>query len=193
MQTGEGTLVDLVLAARAGDDTAWRGLVARFDGMVRAVAAACRLQDSDVADAVQTSWLNAYEQIGSLREPERFGGWLRAIARNASVDICLRAGRERPADDLGVAVADPGLGPEALALRTEVVRDVRAAVATLPLRNRLIVECLFFAGAAYATVAGETGMPSGGIGPTRARTLARLRRQLGRRGHGPDRALATTR
>ena len=190
VRADEDTLEDLVAAAQAGDQRAWLELLARFDGMVHGVAGSFRLQDADVADVVQSTWLSAFEKLGALREPDRFGGWLRTIARNECKDACVRADRERPVEDV-TAVEDPRPGPEALAVRAETALAVRTAVATLPHRNRILVERLFFAVPSdYASVAQETGIPVGGIGPTRARALVQLRTRMARSGYGPVPALA---
>ena len=190
MRADEDTLEDLVAAAQAGDHRAWLELLERFYGMVHGVARSFRLQDADVADVVQNTWLSAFEKLGALREPDRFGGWLRAIARNECRDTCVRAGRERPVDEVA-AGEDPRPGPETLAVRAETALAVRAAVATLPHPNRVLVEHLFFAVPSdYARVAQETGIPVGGIGPTRARVLAALRARMARSGYEPGTALA---
>ena len=159
MSNGEDPVAALVAAARDGDHGSWLELVARFDGMVHAVPARFRLQDADADDVVQSTWLSAFEQIGRLRAPERFGGWLRAIARNECRDACARADRECPAEGLDDAVEEPSPGPELLILRAESNRAVRAAVAELPRRSRVLVETLFFAPQNdYAAVARITGM-----------------------------------
>lgn len=191
MRVDECRLEDLVTAAQAGDHRAWLQLLARFDGMVHGVAWSFRLQDADVADVVQNTWLSAFEKLGALREPDRFGGWLRTIARNECKDACMRADRERPVEDVAAAAAEPRPGPEALALRAETALAVRAAVATLPYRSRILLERLFFAvHSDYADVARETGIPLGGIGPTRARALLQLRTRMARTGYGPGLAVA---
>lgn len=189
----EERVADLVVAAQAGDLSAWPRLTARFDGMVRATAARYRMQDADAADVVQSTWLSAYEQLGALREPERFGGWLRVIARNECLDVWAHAARERPAEELVAAVVDSSPGAEELVLRAEAARAVRVALAGMPGQSRTLVEELFFLGPVdYAAVARSTGRAIGGIGPTRARVLLRLRTQLVRRGFGPSAVLTGT-
>ena len=72
MRDAEGaTIAELVVAAQAGDRGAWNELVARYDGVVRAVANRAWLQDADVADAARGTWLSALEQLGRLPE---YGG-----------------------------------------------------------------------------------------------------------------------
>jgi RNA polymerase sigma factor (sigma-70 family) len=191
MQASASTVQDLVVAAQAGDHGAWRELMVRYDRMVRGAASAFRFQDADVADVAQATWLSAFEQLGALRQPERFGGWLRTIVRNECRDVYWRADRERPADQVGAVVEEPSPGPEALALQCEIVRAIRDAVGDLPDRSQVLVEHLYFAPeCGYASVAQVTGMPLGSVGPTRSRVLVVLRNRLERRGFGPDRAVA---
>src|SRR4051794_41809130 len=73
----ELSVTELVVLARAGDQRAWREIMTRYGGLVRAVVGSFRLQEADAADTVQNIWLRAVERLDTLREPERLGGWLR--------------------------------------------------------------------------------------------------------------------
>jgi RNA polymerase sigma factor (sigma-70 family) len=178
--TDDRTVAQLVVAAQAGDHRSWDELLARFDGMVHSVAAGYRLQDADTADAVQSTWLRAVEQLQSVRDPERFGGWLRAIARREC--LTLRAARRREHLDAraGEHVAEPEPGPEDQAVHAELRRAVRTAVETLTGRGRILVEAQYFQHrpTGYTMIAEAADMPMGSIGPTRARALRVLRRRL---------------
>lgn len=177
------TVEDLVRAAVAGHNGAWQQLVDRYDGMLRAVAVGFRLREADTADVVQTTWLRAIEQIGTLRSPERFGGWLRAIVLRECLDLRRFGRREYLDARLADHAVEPAPGPEAEALRAELRRQVRAAVDTLTGRNRAVIEVLFYRPTMdYAAVASEAGMPHGSIGPTRARAFHAVRQHLVRTG-----------
>lgn len=186
------TVTELVVAAQAGDRAAWATLVTRYDGMVRAVATGFRLQDADVGDAAQETWLRALEQLASLRQPERFGGWLRTIVTRE----CLGefAARRRVHLDSRVAehIVETAPGPEEQALRAETQRAVRSAVDTLSGRGRIVLEILFYPPrtADYAVIAEAANIPMGSIGPTRARALQVLRRRLEYTGFRPCPAAA---
>lgn len=191
MEVRERALEELVRAAGHRDPVAWLELIRRYDGMIRAVARGFGLQDADVADVAGATWLLAVEQLHTLRGPERFGGWLRAIARHQCCDTCVRNHREQPAPDAGETELEHTAGPEALVLRRETAVAVRAAVADLPDRSRLLVHHLYFGPQLdYVGVARATGMAVGGVGPTRARALCTLRKGLARRGFGPAGPLA---
>ena len=83
--------------AQAGDPDAFAELVRRYAAMVNGYALATT-GDPDLADdATQQAFITAWRNLGSLRHPERFGGWLRGIARFE----CLHLLRQRrPERDL---------------------------------------------------------------------------------------------
>jgi len=90
-----------------------------------------------------------------------------------------RAGRTAPADEAVFdrlattdVVEDDG--------EAERARVVRAAVTTLPPRDRALLGLLAAdPPLSYDEIAAALDMPRGSIGPTRARCLDRLRRSLG--------------
>ena len=110
----ETSIVDLVDAARRGDHRAWDALVARYGGMVWAVARAHRLCDADAADASQATWLKLLEHVGSIKDPAALGGWLATTARRECLRILRNAAR---VDPLGGRARDrrrrPGAGRSA--------------------------------------------------------------------------------
>jgi RNA polymerase sigma factor (sigma-70 family) len=95
-------VADLVRAAGAGDQNAWNSLVDRYSGLVWHIARGHRLGEADANDVVQTVWLRLVESLPRLREPAAVGGWLATTARNESLRLLRRSGRE-------VVEADHGL------------------------------------------------------------------------------------
>jgi RNA polymerase sigma factor (sigma-70 family) len=132
----ELTVTELVALARAGDQRAWREIMTRYGGLVRAVVGSFRLQDADAADAVQNIWMRAVERLETVRDPERLGGWLRTTARRECLAHATAAVRTKPDSVLADALVDPTPGPEALMLQGEARRTVRAAVDHLGSRCR---------------------------------------------------------
>src|SRR4051812_30093635 len=71
----------IVAAAARGDETAWNEIVARYSGLVWAVARAHRLNSGDAHDVVQTTWLRLVERLGDIRNADGIGSWLATTAR----------------------------------------------------------------------------------------------------------------
>jgi RNA polymerase sigma factor (sigma-70 family) len=143
------------------------------------------LQDADALDAVQMTWLRLAENCHRIQLPEQLAGWLATTASRE----CLRILRHQaqhttaPPSWVGERVADPSVGPEQHAVDADTARLLWSLVATLSPRRQLLLRKLFVDNPRpYAEVSRETGIPAGGIGPTRARALTQLRRKLDEHG-----------
>jgi RNA polymerase sigma factor (sigma-70 family) len=177
-------LVDLLADARAGDGRAWERLYERFTPMLRAIARSYRLSASDVDDVVQVVWLRLLSNIGRLREPAAVGGWLRTTACRECLMLRRAPARELLSDDPALGDRAEPLGahdPESVLLATErrdsLSRVLAEALAMLPERHRKLMTLLASESALdYRAVSVKLAMPLGSIGPTRARSIARLQR-----------------
>jgi RNA polymerase sigma factor (sigma-70 family) len=163
----------LLLAAAAGDASAWDSLVSRFTPRIRAVARAHRLGAHDTEDVVQTTWLKLFRHIGSVRDPEKLGAWLTTTARRESLRV-LGAPSVAAADVDGRA--DPFMEPECPVEAAERRAALDGALHRLTERQRRLVRLLLSdEEPSYAEIGRALAMPIGSIGPTRARGLALLR------------------
>ncbi|MCL2770073.1 MAG: sigma-70 family RNA polymerase sigma factor [Solirubrobacterales bacterium] len=168
----------LVRAAAAGDQQSWNELVQEFGGMIRAIARAHRLCDADAADVAQATWLELFDHLDRLREPGRVGAWLATTARHECLAVLRHSQRnvpcaesafeqectESPDERLLTAERDTALWRGFSRLRTSDQRLLRMLMAE--------------PSPAYEEVSAALDMPVGSIGPTRARALGRLRRQI---------------
>lgn len=177
----ESAALDVALVVRhaaEGDQRAWERLVELYGRLVWAMTREFRLDESDAADVVQTTWMRLLEHIDRLDHPERVGSWLAATARNE----CLRglAGRKRviPVQDDVTLMTDAVSGPEVdeRLLADERAQAVRKAMSLLPARwQRLLQLLMADPPVSYAEISDQLGIPIGSIGPTRGRCLAQLR------------------
>jgi RNA polymerase sigma factor (sigma-70 family) len=171
----EADLAALVDAAGAGDATAWRCLVTRFEPRLRNVARAYRLAPTDVDDILQATWLCLFTHIGQIREPAAIGGWLATTVRRACLRLLQQPVRELLTADPERADAREQDGPETQLLAAERRAALSRALATLPERQRRLIALLASDPAVgYEDISRTLVMPTGSIGPTRARGLARL-------------------
>jgi RNA polymerase sigma factor (sigma-70 family) len=167
----------LLAAAGRGDQRAWSLIVDRFGAAVRAVARRHRLSPHDTEDVVQATWLRLLEHIGDIRRAEALPAWLQTTAARESLRVLRSAGREQPAEaelfERQASFTDPAQGL-AEADRDKAIGD---AIATLPERHgRLMRMLLTEPEPTYNEVSRALDMPIGSIGPIRARSLERLRR-----------------
>jgi RNA polymerase sigma factor (sigma-70 family) len=155
--------------------------VDRYSGLVWHIARGHRLGDADASDVAQTVWLRLVESLPRLREPAAVGGWLATTARNESLRLLRRAGREVVEADLGLesTPADDSYSPEAVVEAGERRELVRRALDDLSPRCRTLLRALAFSpDDSYADISAALDMPVGSIGPTRGRCLDRLRQGL---------------
>jgi RNA polymerase sigma factor (sigma-70 family) len=126
------------------------------------------------------------QSLHTIRAPERLAGWLAVTATRESLSVLRKASRHDVASRVEEP-PDPAADTEATIAARDAARDLWAAVAGLPARQRRLVIALFREEwDSYAEVATRCAMPIGSIGPTRARALARLRRDLAERGVGAE-------
>jgi RNA polymerase sigma factor (sigma-70 family) len=165
---------------REGDQVAWAELVSRCSPMLWRVARSFRFDEAACADIVQATWLALAERGSTVREPRAVRAWLARTAHFACLHEVRRRRRVLPRDDtVEYQVIDLRPGPDQQV--SDADRDVRLwrAVGRLGDRDRLLLSLLTTTPAlSYAEIAAATGMPVGSIGPTRARCLLRLRREL---------------
>jgi RNA polymerase sigma factor (sigma-70 family) len=169
---------------RQGDQVAWGELVARCSPMLWRVARSFRFDEAACADIVQATWLALAERGCTVREPRAVRAWLARTAHFACLHEVRRRRRLVPRDDAAQAeVIDLRAGPDQSAIESD--RDARLwrAIGRLADRDRLLLSLLTAEPAiSYLEIATVMGMPVGSIGPTRARCLIRLRRELEREG-----------
>ena len=178
----------LVTAAAGGDQAAWEALVERFSGLIWAITRAYRLSRADAADVSQTTWLRLAEHIDKIENADRIGAWLATAARRECLQNIRTKARTVPTEDMSWFDTDSDDNPtEAEVLRAEREREEEhrasvlwQAVERLPARCRELIRILMAEPPPrYAEVAAALDLPVGSIGPTRARCLQRLRRELG--------------
>jgi RNA polymerase sigma-70 factor (ECF subfamily) len=113
----DATVVELVIAARAGDRVAFTHLYGRFHAVVHAIVLA-RVSARDAGDVVQDCFADAWAKLHRIREPAAFPGWLLAIARHRAIDHARRARPITEIDDLATpAINQPPRVEAAAALR----------------------------------------------------------------------------
>lgn len=175
---------DLTARAATGDRDAFDELFRLWFTPVWNVALGV-LRDEDLAaDVAQEAFLAAWRNLGTLRDPGSFGGWVLRIGRNRALNRLRTERRSAPFERETVAAigdradrrAGSGTGePAHQAERRERHELVWAAAAVLGERDWLLLDLHLRHGLTPAELAGELGINTNNC----HQILHRLRRRLG--------------
>src|SRR5271167_3994514 len=77
--------LDLVHASKNGDVTAFEQLVERYDRKLFRIAQSVTHNREDSQDAVQETFLKAFQHLTEFREASQFSTWLIRITLNQSI------------------------------------------------------------------------------------------------------------
>jgi RNA polymerase sigma factor (sigma-70 family) len=160
---------ELVAAAAAGDPAAFATLVDRSRARVEAVVR--RLLPRDEAeDVAQEALLRAYLGMSTLRDPDRFLGWLCGIAVNLAKMRLRRLALQRRVAVGAPTVADGG--------DRELLHAVQDAVALLPDGQQDAVLMHYVDDLSCEEIARLLGTTPGAVRVRLHRARAQLRREL---------------
>jgi RNA polymerase sigma factor (sigma-70 family) len=148
-------------------------LLERYRPSLYAAALAMVHDRDDALDLVQETCTVAVARLGSIRDPEAVGGWLRTVLRNACLMHLRRDRNEVLADHTESAARAPG--PEQ-ALDDQTLRDwIWTALDTMAEEERLTLILRHFTRCcSYRAISELTGVP---VGTVRSR-LNRARKRL---------------
>jgi len=166
----------LLTRVAAGNSEAVRTCLARYGGLVYALARRYESGGGDVEDAVQEVFVDLWKSAARF-DPAIAGEatFVAMIARRRLIDR-RRARDRRPAGERGPELAaqvDPGALPD---VHAEAAQAARALDALQPDQRRVLV--LACQGMSHSEIAGETGLALGTVKSHARRGLAAIRDAL---------------
>ena len=176
---------ELVERVRAGDGAAFDQLVTRH--MKRAYSVAYRLlgQREDAEDLVQDAFMAALEKIDTFQAGRSFSPWFYRILVNRGLNS--RKSRSlRRMDALPPEISDVSRSPLRDTERAELRDKLKTVMATLPPRQKSIVELFELEGFSSLEIAEILGLSDGTVRWHLHQARAKLREALGpfvRRNH----------
>jgi len=165
----------LVGRAKAGDASAFKALVIRYQRKVYAVALGI-VKDTDLAwDVSQEAFVRVHRHLGEFKGDSAFSTWLFRIGTHLAIDA-VRKERQSQKDDIddlregdlgdageGILSTSLGLDPSENALRHELAGKMEAALATLPAIHREILVLRELEGLSYEELAARLGIQKGTV------------------------------
>jgi RNA polymerase sigma-70 factor (ECF subfamily) len=167
--------VSLLASAAAGDEVAFRHIIAKHHEDMRRVCAYVTGSQALAEEATQAGWLIAWRKIGNVRDEAHLRPWLVSVAANEARRIMRR--RQRRAEfETGAEVSsepggiDPATGVAAI--------DLDAAMARLDPDDRALLAMRYVAGFDSNELARAIGISPSGTRNRLERLLKRLREEL---------------
>jgi len=172
--------MDLLQRFAAGDPDAFEALFREHQGevyrwIVRIVRDPAAAEDL----TVETLW-RLYQARGRLDPRGNCAGWLRRVATNLAIDHLRRS---RPFEPL--AAEPPGPAQPDCAAQQQERAAIRAALAELSPRLRIVVRLGLIEDEPYASIAESLGISAGAVKLRMFRALRILRKKLEQRGVRP--------
>ena len=174
----DATVDELAIAATTGDvEAVGRLYDALVDPIYRYVAVRVRRRE-DAEDVTHLVFERIVSALPRYRHNGRpFAAWAFRIARNAVIDHQRRL---RPTEELG-AIAEPsdGIGLDAISVRGEEIRELRAAIRRLTPDQQEAIALRYAVGLSAEEAARVMGRRAGTIRGLTFRAIESLRRLLG--------------
>ena len=153
---------ELVAAALVGGPEAFGLVVRRYQDAVFGVALARLGNFHDAQDVAQEAFVEAFQRIGSLRDPARLGAWLRSVTIHRALNH-LRRRREMTDEDEATRIAADDPTPHGELERKELRERVLAAIARLSKTQRETTTLFYINGYSVEEVAAIQEVPSGTV------------------------------
>ena len=166
----------LVRAVLAGRKDAYEKLYDRYASLVRAVCYDTTRNLADAQDLAQDVFLRAYEKLDQLRDPDRFGNWLVAIARLRGRE-CRRHKMRNAKRCEQLSNIEPDIDDQPDDSRIEQLRET---IAILPEKERLALHAFYLQGKSADNACRIMGLSRSGFYGVLDRARKRLERLLAR-------------
>jgi RNA polymerase sigma-70 factor, ECF subfamily len=158
---GGATDVSLVMAIRAGDESAMATLYDRYSSIVYAVSLRVLADTGAAEDVLQEVFMQLWRNPGVFDSSRgNLGAWLAVIARNRAIDTLRKRRPETDIADVVVSV-EPDMAGEAE--RSRAMAKVRGTLSGMPAAQRSALEMAYFEGLTHTEIAAKTGEPLGTV------------------------------
>ena len=153
----------LVARAAAGDPRAFERLVRRHQQQMYHVALRITGNGDDAEDAAQNAFISAWRRLPEFRRDAKFSTWLYRIVTNHALNQVRSRRHSDEQRDLATLLEDDQPvsaepGPQDRAESSALLRDLRAAIATLPPDLRTCWYAREVDGYSYVEVAAIAGV-----------------------------------
>jgi RNA polymerase sigma-70 factor (ECF subfamily) len=178
---GQAELANAIARARAGDAEAWGDLYRQYASAIFRFCRRALPTREDAEDATVEIFMKLREKLGQY-DPERpFSSWLYKVAANHCWDMLRRrhTRQDLETDDVeNLPLESPDSGQLSRLIEEETADGLRAALAQLPPRARMVLTLRYYADFNYDEIAEALSLRRDAVGVTLLRARHQLRRIL---------------
>jgi RNA polymerase sigma-70 factor (ECF subfamily) len=163
-------MVDRVLA---GDDTAFRGLVEKYQERLYTMAYGVLRNREDARDVTQDAFIKAYRSLSSFRRESSFYTWLYRIGMNLSIDLTRKRKRRESGglrEDVATRNGQGGIheihhqdSPQRVIERRQLYDQIMDAMDQLPEDQKQVILLRELEGMSYREIAEVMDVAEGTI------------------------------
>lgn len=164
---------ELLKAVLAGDGTAYRGLVEKYQNRVYGMVYGMLRNREDARDITQEAFVKAFRNLEGFRLEASFYTWLYRIAMNLAIDFTRkRKRRESAGFDEGIAARDEdggiseihhGDSPRKALERKQLFQQIMTAMDTLPEDQKQVILLRELEGLSYKEISEVMDIPEGTV------------------------------
>lgn len=172
---------ELVRRSMRGDREAYGILVERYQAAAAAFAYGTSGDFHLAEDIAQEAFVRAFEALGKLEKPERFGAWLRSIVRHTAADLLRRDHASASIEEMaesGYDLADAAPTPADAVAAGELRNLILEALATLRSDYREIIVLRHIEQRTYREIAVLLDMTTSAVGEKLSRVREILRSRI---------------
>ena len=169
-----------VIAASRGDLESFGRLYEKYYGLMVALAYSVLADRHLAEDAAQEAFARACDNLGKLRQPDKFASWLASICRNAAHQTLRQRKKLSFTDDPPTRVAKNQTD--------ETVEVIREALWILPDPDREILVLRYFNDLSYEQIAQVLGKTVSAIHGRLLRARKKLAHKLKRMGFSGEKS-----
>lgn len=137
---------DLVQRACCGESKAFDVLVLKYWEWAFAIASGLIDDFTAVQDVTQESFVNAWQKLHQLNNPERFKQWLRRIVMNQAMMYLRQKKSTVSIEEIEKSSTIYSETPEKKIIKQETIELVNKSMQNLTLRHRLLLELFYMDG-----------------------------------------------
>ncbi|HEY1188764.1 MAG TPA: sigma-70 family RNA polymerase sigma factor [Gemmata sp.] len=157
------TEAEMLARLRAGDHTAYEQLVRAHTPTLTAIARRFFGDTAATAEAVQDTFVSAFQAMGAFEGTSKLGTWLHRIAVNACLLKVRSRKRGRSVPLEGDALAAPSGDGDTRLSQAETCARVRACVELLPEAYRTVIQLRDLEGRSTEETARYLGTSDGAV------------------------------